>query len=42
MKRIKKTLYINLITLSLIINPANPVSTIFNTGSKEAYAFPNT
>ncbi len=38
MKRIKKTLYISLIALSLVINPANPVSTMFNTGSKEAYA----
>jgi hypothetical protein len=38
MKRIKKTLYISLIALSLIINPANPVSIMFNTGSKEAYA----
>ncbi len=38
MKRIKKTLYISLIALSLVINPANPVLTMFNTGPKEAYA----
>ena len=42
MQRIKKTLYISLFALALIINPANPVSTMFNIGPKEAYAVTTT
>lgn len=38
MKRIKRILYISLFSLALIINPACPVSTMFNTGPEQAYA----
>ncbi|MGR3301148.1 MAG: hypothetical protein ACUZ8I_01455 [Candidatus Scalindua sp.] len=38
MKRIKRTLYISLFSLALIINPAGPVSTMFNIGPEQVYA----
>ncbi len=38
MERIKRILYISLFALALIINPAGPVSTIFNIGLEQAYA----
>ena len=38
MKRIKRILYISLFSLALIINPANPASTIFSIGPDKAYA----
>jgi hypothetical protein len=38
MKRIKRILYISLFALALIINPANPVSTMFNIGPEQVYA----
>jgi hypothetical protein len=38
MKRIKRILYITLFALALIINPAGPVSTMFNIGPEQAYA----
>ena len=38
MKRIKRTLYISFFALALIINPAGPVSTMFNIGPEQAYA----
>ena len=38
MKKIKRILYIILFSLTLIINPAGPVSTIFNIAPKQAYA----
>ena len=36
MKRIKRTLYISFFALALIINPAGPVSTMFNIGPEQA------
>ncbi|MGR3173914.1 MAG: hypothetical protein ACUZ8N_04880 [Candidatus Scalindua sp.] len=38
MERIKHTLYISLFLLALIINPAGPVSTMFNVGPEQVYA----
>ncbi len=38
MERIKRTLYISLFLLALIINPAGPVSTMFNVGPEQVYA----
>ncbi len=38
MKRIKRTLYISFFALALIINPAGPVSTMFNIGPEQADA----
>ena len=42
MKRIKHIIYISLFSLTLIINPACPVSTIFNIGPEQAYAATST
>ena len=38
MKRIKHIIYISLFSLTLIINPANPASTILSIGPEQAYA----